>query len=167
MKKLIGAAIATLAVISVPAQAEGETHHRDLGDIYTQCGLGGLIAPKIPWLAVTTNIVWDLGLTATSSEITSPNSCKGSSAQAAALILETYPALERELAQGSGEHIDALLSTASCAGESRGEMSSALRAELSGLANQADYSQQSRLDHAKGFYAAFARQADAHACNLS
>lgn len=165
--KMLKAAFVAATVAVVPVQSAVA---RDLGDIYTQCGLGGLIAQQTPWLAVTTNIVWDLGLTATSSELTTPESCKGGKPAAAALILQAYPALERELAQGRGEHLDALLAIASCDEGARANVTAALRTDFGALVNAAVYPQQTRLEQANGLYQAFTEQVEgsfAGSCNLA
>ena len=142
---------------------------RDVGDIYTQCGLGGLIAPRTPALAVTTNIIWDLGTTASSSDISSPESCKGSSAKAAALIYRAYPSLERELAQGRGDNVDALLSLANCQDGARAELTAALRSSLAATVNAPGYSSKSRVDQARSLNESFTGQVEgafAQSCNL-
>ncbi len=36
---------------------------REFADIYTECGLGAMIAPKNPTVAAITNVTWDLGTT--------------------------------------------------------------------------------------------------------
>lgn len=160
-------ALAVAAIVSLAPLHSAAA--RDLGDIYTQCGLGGLIASKIPALAVTTNIIWDLGTTAISSDISSPESCKGSTAKAAALIYRAYPSLERELAQGRGDNVDALLSLANCQDGARAELTAALRSSLSVTVNAADYSSKSRLDQARSLNESFTGQVEgafAQSCNL-
>ena len=165
--KMLKAAFVAAAVSIVPVQSAVA---RDLGAIYTDCGLGGLIAQKTPWLAVTTNIVWDLGTTATSSDLSTPESCKGGKPAAAALIYQAYPVLERELAQGRGEHLDALLAIADCDEGARAQVVSALRTDFGSLVNAAIYPQQSRLEQADGLYQAFTGQVEgsfAGSCNLA
>jgi len=165
--KMLKAALVAASLAAIPTQA---VQARDLGAIYTDCGLGGLIAQKTAWLAVTTNIVWDLGLTATSSDLTTPESCKGGKPAAAALILQSYPALERELAQGRGEHLDALLAIADCDEGARTQVTAALRTDFTALVNAAVYPQQTRLEQADGLYQAFTQQVEgsfAGSCNLA
>lgn len=164
--KMLKAAVVAAALAAVPTQA---VQARDLGAIYVECGLGGLIAQRTAWLAVTTNIVWDLGTTATSSDLSSPESCKGGKPAAAALIYQAYPTLERELAQGRGEHLDALLAIAGCDEGAQAALTTALRADFGTLVNAAVYPQQSRLEQADGLYQAFTGQVEgsfAGSCNL-
>lgn len=126
MKKLIvAAAIMAAAAFAPRAQA------RDFGQIYTQCGLGGLIAGSVPVLAVITNITWDLGTTAISSEATTPESCHGGAAKTAAFINQAAPQLEQDLARGQGQHLTALLELSGCSAEAQPAITSALRSDLS------------------------------------
>jgi len=50
---------------------------REFADIYTECGLGAMIAPNNAAVAAVTNVTWDLGTTAISSNASSADSCKG------------------------------------------------------------------------------------------
>ncbi len=59
---------------------------REFAEIYTDCGLGAMIAPRTPAVAAVTNVTWDLGTTAISSNISSPDSCMGGQAKMAAFI---------------------------------------------------------------------------------
>lgn len=145
--------VASMVVaVSMAQVAEAK---RDFGAIYIECGLGALIAPSTGWVAVITNITWDLGTTAIMSEASSPESCKGGQARTAMMIYEAYPSLETELAQGRGEHLDALFVLA---GRDKGERS-ALIAELrSGFATvvaEPGYTERSRYEKAARFYDLF------------
>jgi hypothetical protein len=110
MKKVLGSLIVAAALV-VGANASDK---RSFGEIYTECGLGGIIGNAAGGdstgnvLAVVTNITWDLGTTAISSNITSDSTCANTKVKTAALINEGYDKLEEEIALGSGEYIDAL-----------------------------------------------------------
>lgn len=81
---------------------------RDFADIYTDCGLGAMIAPKNSAVAAVTNVTWDSGTTAISSNITSPDTCKGGQDRTAAFIHQSYASLEKDLASGSGKYLSTL-----------------------------------------------------------
>ena len=49
---------------------------REFADIYTECGLGAMIAPNNEAVAAVTNVTWDLGTTAISSDASSEENCK-------------------------------------------------------------------------------------------
>ena len=102
LKKKVLAVLAT-TILMVP-----QLEARSLEKIFTECGIGGMIFKTVPAGAAISNIIWDLGTTATSSDISSPESCKGSNAQVAMLIGNSYDKLEVEIAQGSGKYLDTL-----------------------------------------------------------
>ncbi len=146
MKKLILAG-AVAAVMAFAPQAQA----RDFGQIYTQCGLGGLIAGSVPVLAVITNITWDLGTTAISSEATTPEACHGGAAKTAAFINDAAPQLEQDLARGQGQHLAALLELSGCSAAAQPAITTALRGDLSavlsapGAASRTSYQQAEAL----------------------
>jgi len=106
MQKL-NLALATLAVtVLVAPQAQA----RDFADIYTECGIGAMIAPTNKAVAAVTNVIWDLGTTAVSTNISSPESCSGAQAKTAAFIGKSYDILELEIASGEGQYFDTLAS---------------------------------------------------------
>lgn len=83
---------------------------RSFGEIYTQCGLGGALASSVPAVAAITNITWDLGTTAITSNISSEGTCAGKSEKVVAFISDSYENLEKDLAQGEGKYLDTLIS---------------------------------------------------------
>jgi hypothetical protein len=144
-KMLVAAAFAVGVAASPPAQA------RDFAEVYTQCGLGGLIAGSIPWLAVITNITWDLGTTAITSNVSSPETCKGVAAKTAAFINDAAPRIEQDLARGQGPYLAALLELSGCQSSSQAAVTSALRTDLGatlaspGAASRSGYQQAASL----------------------
>ncbi len=80
---------------------------RSFGEIYTQCGLGALIAKDVPVVAAVTNVTWDLGTTAITSDLT--NGCSVKDAKVAAFINKSYKNLENDLAKGNGKYLDSLV----------------------------------------------------------
>ena len=67
---------------------------REFAEIYTDCGIGGMIAPRSDAVVAITNVTWDLGTTAISSNISSPDSCSGGQAEKAVFIHDSYDVLE-------------------------------------------------------------------------
>jgi len=109
MKRILGSLIVATLLVATTAQAKD----RDFGEIYIECGLGGMIGSGVKGqtgdiLAIITNVTWDLGTTAFSSDITSDSTCANSKALTASLINEGYNTLEEEIAVGKGEYLDAL-----------------------------------------------------------
>lgn len=143
---LTGASVALFLAFAQPASA------REFADIYTDCGLGAMIAPNNGAVAAVTNVTWDSGTTAVSSDASSAESCKGGKRKTAALILDAYPQIERELAQGSGTHLTALLSAAGCKSQAHGAMAASLRAGLAASVAQPGYSTQTRYEQAQSLF---------------
>lgn len=158
--------VVAIAAAVCSATAAPQASARDFGAIYTDCGLGGLLVPKTPWAAVLTNIIWDLGTTAITSELSSPESCKGGQAKTAALIYQTLPSLERELAAGGGEHVDALLTVGNCSVESQAAVTAEVRQNFGAVVGQASYSTQTREQKAEALYNVFTSSA-AQSCSIS
>ena len=103
---------------------------REFAEIYTQCGLGALIAPRSDAVAAVTNVTWDSGTTAISSDSSSPESCKGGKEKAAAFIFDAYPSLESDLAAGSGEHLMTLVKIAGCQPAVELDVAASLRSDF-------------------------------------
>jgi hypothetical protein len=88
---------------------------RTIEQIYKECGLGGaLFGNSSPILAIISNVTWDLGTTAATSNSMSPETCQGGNVKAAVLIKEAFPSVEKDLASGQGAHLSALNSVANC-----------------------------------------------------
>lgn len=154
MKKiLLATSMASLVAFSAGAQAD-----RNFGEIYTDCGLGALIAQGIKdestadIVAIVTNVTWDLGTTAVSSNITSPNSCARGNAKTAAFILKSYAQLEKDLVLGNGRYLDALAEVAEVAPADKPAFAQAIRAEFAKQAAAADYELLSRQEKAEQLY---------------
>ena len=118
-----------LLTLSLSAHAE-----RSFGDIYKECGLGALIFPEDPIIAVVTNVTWDLGTTAVTSDMSSPDTCHGGKASMAAFILDAHPQIEQDLSTGEGEYLSAMVSLMGC--ESSVDTSVALRASFADAIEQ-------------------------------
>jgi hypothetical protein len=112
MKK-IKLVISIFAVMAMIGTASAE---RVFAEIYKECGLGAMFFPSDPIIAVITNVTWDLGTTAVSSELTSPASCSGDSSMMAAFLLNAHPQVEQDLAVGEGPYLSSMVSLMDCKG---------------------------------------------------
>lgn len=123
LKKIVLVAAATLPLLMV-SQAQAEItgkSGRTMEQVYKECGLGGLLLGKSsPILAVISNVTWDLGTTAAISDSVSPETCLNGNTKAAVLIKEAFPSVEKDLAAGSGAHLNALNGLMSCEAASAG-----------------------------------------------
>lgn len=125
---------------------------RDFAEIYTDCGIGGMIAPRSDAVAAVTNVTWDLGTTAISSNISSPDSCSGGQAEKAAFIHDSYDALELDLASGHGTYLDALMALAGHEGQTQQRFVAAVRTGFAKLVAAPDYHEQNRFAKAEALY---------------
>jgi len=101
-------------------------------------------------VAIVTNVTWDLGTTAISSNLTSPESCARGDAKTAAFILQTYPQLEKELALGHGEYLDALIALAGV--EARQAFVESVRNDFAALVSKDAFGETARVDKARLLY---------------
>jgi len=109
MKKLKLSLVLMATTLAFTSQAEA-SGGRTFGDIYQECGLGGMIFTHTPVVAAISNIIWDLGTTAVISNISSPATCEGDRARIAKFISKSYDNLEVEIAMGEGKYVDTLVS---------------------------------------------------------
>lgn len=124
--KLVKVIMTAVALVSMIGSAAAQ---RDFASIYKECGLGALLFPDDPIIAVVTNVTFDLGTTAVISEMSSPETCNGNPAQMAALVIDAYPQLEQELAIGEGEYLASMVNLMGCEG-SEAQAVSALRVQF-------------------------------------
>jgi len=144
MKKVVLAAL--LALASSPSMA---------GDnLWKECGIGHWIAGPI-WHgipAITTNLVWDLGTTATTSHISTPQICAGPLWAAAKFINDTYPLIEQDTVQGNGEHMMAMLDIFECDETARPAIVNGIRQDFAKSLNNQNYINIGQSEKAEGYY---------------
>lgn len=162
MKKFLTAIVLSAAALT----AAGTAQAREFADIYTECGLGAMIAPNNAVVAAITNITWDWGTTAISSNISSEDSCAGGKKKVAALLLNSYAQVETDLAKGSGEHLAALSSAAGCSAADTNKFNVALRREFSNMVAQSDYASRGRMEKASALFAATTKSAKTSSCAI-
>ena len=126
---------------------------KDMQGIFEECGIGALLFPKWPIGASVSNFTWDLGTTASTSGLTTPDACAGGKAKLAAYIYKTYDSIEKDLANGNGEHLDTL---AHLAGKNQHEKDSFIlevRHQFLQSVEKNNYSSMDQLEKAKAVYA--------------
>mgnify|MGYP001586532049 CR=1 FL=1 len=125
---------------------------RDFIGIYKECGLGGMIAPRDPIIAVITNVIWDFGTTAVSSNVISPDTCSGVQQKAAAFIHDTYASLETDMASGYGAHLDTLMTLVGYESDAKQYLVKALRADFAKQVAAPGYTAKNRFERAEALY---------------
>lgn len=133
-------------------------------NIWRECGIGGMLFKKTGWAAITSNIIWDLGTTATSSNASSDDLCEGPTASTASFVNETYANLEEEIAVGQGTHLTAMLNMLGCEGSSHAGIISGVRADLNSQMSQAGYSLNSKSQNAENLFNATLSRAQTAQC---
>jgi hypothetical protein len=140
------ALLATLAIsIALAPQAQART----LENILKECGIGAAIFKHTPAAAAISNIIWDLGTTATFSDITGKCSY-GKNLKVAMFVSSSYDTLETELASGNGEYIETLASLS-------GKSVSAIRDEFSSVMTSKSYASMTKMQKADKLYAIVAK----------
>lgn len=125
---------------------------REFADIYVDCGLGAIIAPRTPVVAAVTNVTWDLGTTAILSNISSPETCSGGQARMAAFIYNAYDSLEADLATGEGQYLDSLTALAGVKQKEKTTFVEGVRQRFANSVAATDYTEQTRFTKAENLY---------------
>ncbi len=133
-------------------------------NIWRECGIGGMLFQKTGWAAITSNIIWDLGTTATSSNVSSDDLCEGPIASTAKFIHETYVNLEEEVAIGKGKHLTAMLNMLGCSEQTT--IVKELRSDLSKEMRTSGYSAKTHSQKAEDLFNSAVSHAQIGKCNL-
>lgn len=151
MKKLL--LLGALAVLPFMAHAETEKKPQGSGpNPYTECGIGAALFPETHWAAVTSNAIWDLGTTAITSALSSPETCNGRKVKTAKLILETLEGIEKDVAMGGGQYTTALADTMGCPAENRGAFMAQLREDYGSIVATEGYADADKAQRAVDMY---------------
>lgn len=131
MKKALLSSIlfGAVALTTSNTAAAAETAKKNLNP-WIDCGIGAMIFKSSDAGAVISNIIWDMGTTAVTSNMSSQNTCNSERAQTAMFIKATLPALEQEVVVGEGEYLTAMLETRGCEASSHKAIINAIRNDL-------------------------------------
>lgn len=158
MKAMAVTCIVGAALVCGNASAAKEF---DIQKIYVGCGLGGMIGSAVDnqtgsqILAISTNITFDLGTTASISYYSSDDTCYNNKAVTVAFINQSYEKLEKEIAMGKGKYFDALATLAIGQEGSSDEYRAKVRQQFAEVVADASYLQLTRLEKVeKLFYIA-------------
>lgn len=151
MKKLLlGLCLASTVMLMAP-NAHAET--KDLQGIFEECGIGALLFPRWAIGASVSNFTWDLGTTAATSGLTTPEACKGGSGQLASYIYKSYDLIEQDLAKGDGKYLDMLTLFSEKTLEEKEAFIQAVRTKFrDAVASSSDYSSLTRMEKTQLMY---------------
>ncbi|WP_075184795.1 DUF3015 family protein [Teredinibacter haidensis] len=147
-KVLIGGLIFASAISATAAES---TKKEDIANFLADCGIGGAIF-KHDVGGVLSNIIWDFGLTATTSFVSSPETCEGVDVAAAEFIHQTYVNLTEETAAGEGAHLATLMDLYACDGSAEAEALSTIRSQFSGAVNESSYGKATDQEKAQTYF---------------
>lgn len=121
---------------------------------FSDCGIGAALFPgeNVKPLAVTSNVIWDIGSTAVTSATASPETCNGKKVEAAAFIFDNYDNLAEETARGMGEHVTALLNIMEVSEFDRDRVVSDVRAHMANAVAADSYVSTVKVDKAYFYY---------------
>lgn len=145
------ALVAAMLVTSVQASAKDKAVGSGPNP-YSDCGIGAALFTENKTLAVTSNVIWDIGTTAVTSATASPETCNGKKVAVATFILESHDRLTEDTARGNGTHLTALLDLMEVAASERPQVIAALRAEMADNIAQPTYVSADRIGKATVFF---------------
>ena len=125
---------------------------------YTDCGIGAALFPNTSWAAVTSNVIWDAGITAVISATASEDTCSEGSVEAAQLIHDKYEALETDIILGQGSSLSALTSVLGC--QDNSNLRSSIASDLRSILSEAGYAEASRVEKSSNLYEALKANLD-------
>ncbi len=130
------------------------TSYSEARNVWRDCGIGAMLfkSPDYSWAAISSNVIWDLGSTATSSNMSSDDTCAGSKANTARFIHTTYANLEEQTAIGSGEHLTAMLNLMGCENSAHNQIIENVRSDLKQSMSKAGFEKQSKTEKAESYY---------------
>jgi len=125
----------SLATAGSATAAEKAANNKKLNP-WSDCGIGAMIFKQNGAAAAISNIIWDLGTTAVTSNVSSQHTCESDNAKTAMFIKATLPALEQDIAVGEGEYLTAMLETRGCEASSHSAIIEAIREDLVAAPNK-------------------------------
>lgn len=146
--------ITMLFISMIMMTATLEAKERSFGKIYSECGLGGMLGAEVGGsagkvVAIISNLTWDLGTTASSSNMSSQENCSSYDAKTAAFIYKGFDSIEQDLANGSGLYIQAL---AKLSNQNENDFILKARMQFSEIVASNDYLSLTRYQKAQKLY---------------
>ena len=152
MHNKIATAVFMLLTITSTTVTAADSANKKVLNPWTDCGIGGMIFTNTGWAAAISNIIWDLGTTAVTSNISSQNTCGSNNAKVAMFIGTTYANIEEETVKGGGQHVNTMLNILRCDPASHDNIIGAVRTQFSQSLLHDDYAQKTSLVKAEEYY---------------
>ncbi len=119
---------------------------------WSQCGIGAMIFTDNGTAAAISNVIWDLGTTAVTTSISSPDSCTGAPQKTAQLIGTTYAGLETDVAVGEGKYLTAVADTMGCSADIRSSLYAEVRMSFLDTAAKPEFIDMTKAQKAEALY---------------
>jgi hypothetical protein len=159
MKPLVATMMLVAPLVSFAegeaAPAAGKVKMADTGqpmNPWTDCGIGAMIFDETKWAAVTSNVIWDFGITGTTSALSSKHVCEGKKVAAAFFINETYVNIEEETASGDLTHTTAMLDILGCDNASQSQIAGEIRSQFGNFVSSDTYTTKTQSEKAQAYY---------------
>jgi hypothetical protein len=149
--KSLAIACAAIAATSLPLVSTQAQAASDINP-WSECGLGSLVFPTVPVGAIISNLIWDLGTTAITTSLVSPETCKGKKMAAAVFIGTTYSSLETETVIGEGQYMTALADVMGCDKAVQAPLFTEVRSRFKETMALPGYTEKSKNQKAETFY---------------
>lgn len=140
-----------IGIFVVPHMSEARSSGKTK-NAWTQCGIGAAIFPNYGSLAAISNIIWDLGTTASTSSSSTPSQCAGKGASVGVLIYENYANVEEETAAGQGEHLNAMLNLLGCDDSIQSDLIQDIRGDFLRDVQDQSYLRKTKLEKTESLY---------------
>ncbi|WP_337880206.1 DUF3015 family protein [Rheinheimera sp.] len=119
---------------------------------YADCGIGAALFTETKALAVTSNVIWDLGTTAVTSATASPETCNGKKVAVATFILQSYDPLMEDTARGQGKHLDTLLGMMEVSAQDKAAVITSLRQSMAANLASAQYLSAGKIEKSAQYF---------------
>jgi len=156
MKQILVGVFAGIVAFSTPfINAEDTDEHATEGsgpNPFSDCGIGAALFKETKWAAVSSNIIWDFGITGTTSATASPETCQGKKVETAKFIIENYDNLAEETAKGEGTHLVAMLGVLGCEESAHSAIIATVRQSMMEVVGQPFYVDQDLVKKSSDYY---------------
>jgi len=154
MKKLVTVVATLLTLAATPMVASAADAATKKLNPWQDCGIGAAIFTDNGTAAAISNVIFDLGTTAVTSNASSPETCGSSNAKKVAMLVGTsYASLEEETVKGNGKHMNAMLSMMNCNPASHADIIRVIRSDFNqALSHDSGYLQKTGQERAEGYY---------------
>lgn len=150
--KLLALAAAASVIVFAPVTTVQAAEAGSTVNPFSDCGIGAAIFPENGVGATISNIIWDLGTTAVTSGLSSPETCTAAKKDVALIINSSYASLEMEAAVGEGQYLTAVADAMSCSAEARSPLFAEVRAQMGEVVAAPAYIDMDKTQKAAAFY---------------